>query len=61
MKPARLAQLCLILSFLVMFDQLLFWGYWFELKDFLHHEAIAASLFFFGIGLWMGVKAKRKR
>ena len=42
-----------ILGFLVLLQQRLTWGVWFELKD-LHHETIAVDLIIFGVGILVG-------
>jgi hypothetical protein len=47
------AAVFFVLGFLVLLQQELTWGVWFELKD-LHHETIAVDLLIFGIGILVG-------
>jgi len=50
---ATLSMLFLILGFLVLFEQYLNFGVWFEIDD-VHHETFALSLFTLAIGMLTG-------
>jgi len=54
------AALFLIAGFLVLADQYLSFGTWFQIED-VHHETIALSLFFLAIGLLIGVNSSRNK
>ena len=50
MKLRFLAYLLLTIGFLILLHQALVYGKWFESRDFLHHENLAAVLFAFAAG-----------
>lgn len=52
------AVLLLIAGFLVLLDQYLVYGVWFQITD-VHHETVVLSLFALAIGLIVGVASCR--
>jgi hypothetical protein len=54
------AVLVLIAGFLVLAEQYLVFGVWFQIED-VHHETIALSLFALAIGLLIGVNSARNK
>ena len=53
-----LAILFFIAGFLILLEQYLTIGVWFEIKD-VHHETLALSLFTLAIGMLIGLSAKK--
>jgi hypothetical protein len=49
-----------IAGFLVLAEQYLVFGVWFQIED-VHHETIALSLFSLAIGLLIGVNSGRSK
>ncbi len=50
MKLRSLSLLLFIVGFIILLHQALVYGKWFETRDFLHHENVAAVLFAFAAG-----------
>lgn len=55
-----LAVLFLVAGFLVLYQQFVSFGAFFEVKD-IHHETIALSLFALGIGVLIGLGLSGKK
>jgi hypothetical protein len=53
-----LAILFFVVGFLILLEQYLTVGVWFEIKD-VHHETLALSLFTLAIGMPIGLSAKK--
>jgi hypothetical protein len=53
-----LAILFFVVGFLILLEQYLTVGVWFEIKD-VHHETLALSLFTLAIGMLIGLSAKK--
>jgi predicted MFS family arabinose efflux permease len=54
-----LALLFLIAGFLVLYQQYVNFGVWFQIED-IHHETIALALFGLGIGTLIGISMTGK-
>lgn len=54
-----LSMLFFVIGFLILFEQYLSNGIWFQRKD-IHHETFALSLFTLAIGLLIGLNACKK-
>jgi hypothetical protein len=48
-----------IAAFLVMLQQYLVWGRWWEWKDFLHHENFAFGLVCIAVGIVIAINYKK--
>jgi len=55
-----LAFLFLVAGFLVLYQQFVSFGVWFQIED-VHHETIALAFFAFGIGILIGVSMAGKK
>jgi hypothetical protein len=53
-----LSALFFVISFLILLDQYLQIGVWFQLKD-IHHETLALSSFTLALGIIVGLLATR--
>ena len=51
LKSSKLSILLFVLAFLVLIHQYVTFGIWWEMRQFLHHENIAAILAAVGVGM----------
>ena len=54
------AYVLLSVGFLILLHQALRWGTWFELRQFWHHENVAAVLFAFAGGILFTLTTRRR-
>ncbi len=54
-----LSILFFVVGFLIMLEQYLNFGIWFQMKD-IHHETFALSSFALAIGILVGLSARKK-
>ncbi len=54
-----LSVLFFVVGFLIMLEQYLNFGIWFQMKD-IHHETFALSSFALAIGILVGLSARKK-
>jgi hypothetical protein len=47
------AAVFFVLAFLILYDQKITFGFWFQIND-LHHETFALASAFFGLGVLIG-------
>lgn len=53
-KKAVTIAICVLLFFVILVHQLIYFGKFIELNDLLHHEGLAFILFSFAVGLGLG-------
>jgi len=54
-QKRQLAFLFIVIAFIVLLQQFVSWGIWFEIED-IHHETLAIALTTLAVGIFWGVK-----
>jgi len=61
LKSLILASVIFVLAFLVLLHQYNNFGTWWDMRQFLHHENIAAVLAAVGVGILIGSKLESRK